>query len=161
MAASDDEYPGEPDEQWYKTQATLMDATMHAGGIPSIAREWSDATRKRETVLAAARQFLAEAADAITPGTAQAELLDCLTRYRAHLAALVMTTSLRAPFVRTVEDTAAALAVSPHRLPDGQPWRAVHLPHRETMHPHRRASSARLPGGPAGQAIRAAHADRL
>jgi|GEM_PF-3564078 len=113
MAASDDEYPGEPDEQWYKTQATLMDATMHAGGIPSIAREWSDATRKRETVLAAARQFLAETADAITPGTAQAELLDCLTRYRAHLAALVMTTSLRAPFVRTVEDTAAALAVSP------------------------------------------------
>lgn len=40
MAAFDNEYPGEPDEQRYETQATLMDATMPSlGGVPSIARE--------------------------------------------------------------------------------------------------------------------------
>jgi len=47
--AFDDEYPGEPDEHWYETQAALMDATMPGtGGVPSIAPEWSNAKKKRK-----------------------------------------------------------------------------------------------------------------
>jgi hypothetical protein len=106
----DDDYPGEPHSGWLDVAEAM---TSPATEIPSIAREWSDAIREREAALAAATQFLADTAEAITPGTAPADMLSCLTRYRAHLAALVAATSLRAPLVRTVEETAAALAVSP------------------------------------------------
>jgi excisionase family DNA binding protein len=110
MTAFDDDYMGEPHMSLSDIAEALASPVTE---IPSIAREWSDATSKREAATAAAAQLLAETAEAITPDTGPAELLDCLTRYRAHLAALVTATSLRAPLVRTVEETAAALAVSP------------------------------------------------
>jgi hypothetical protein len=101
-----DQHLGEPGGEWRKDQATLMHATMpDPGRIPSIAREWSDATQKRETVLAAARHFLAQTAETVTPDANPAELLAWLAQYRANLAALVDAVSLRAPLVRTVEES--------------------------------------------------------
>ena len=110
MTAFDDEYPGDPDMSLLDIAEAL---TSPATEISSIAREWSEATSKREAALAAASQLLVETVEAIAPDTSPPELLDCLTRYRAHLEALVTATLLRAPLVRTVEETAAALAVSP------------------------------------------------
>ncbi len=56
---------------------------------PARPRARSDAQPRHQTALAAAEHLLTTTADAITPGTATAELLACLTRYRAHLSALV------------------------------------------------------------------------
>lgn len=109
MAASDDEHPDETTDSLLATEAITSPITE----TPSIAREWAETIRKRESALAAARQLLAETAEAITPAAAATQLLSCLTRYRAHLADLVAADTIQAPLVRTVEDTAAALGVSP------------------------------------------------
>jgi hypothetical protein len=100
MTAFDDDYLGEP----HMSMPDIAEAlTSPVTEVQSIAREWAEATSKREAATAAAAQLLAETAEAITPDKGPAELLDCLTRYRAHLAALVTVTSLRSPLVRTVE----------------------------------------------------------
>jgi hypothetical protein len=52
---------------------------------------------RREPALSAARRFLAETAETITPDTPAGELLACLTRYRAHLSALAADPVLSLP----------------------------------------------------------------
>ena len=63
--------------------------TSPVNDIHAIERQPPDATGKRETALAAARQLLAQTAESVTPATAPAELLACLAQYRAHLAGIV------------------------------------------------------------------------
>jgi hypothetical protein len=110
MDALDDEFPDDPPDSLLAMAAAM---TSSAGEMPSIARGWSDAIRKREATLAAARQFLTETVEAVTPDMSDTELLASLTQYRAHLADLVAACSMRAPLARTIEETATALAVSP------------------------------------------------
>jgi hypothetical protein len=49
-------------------------------------------SEQRRATRAAAEQLLATTADTVNPGTSAPDLLTCLTRYRAHLSALVAAT---------------------------------------------------------------------
>jgi len=78
------------------------------GGPPGIPVTTAQATAGEDrgradawtNALAAARQFLAATAEAITPDTPARDLLACATRSRAHLAALVATGSEHMPGCR-------------------------------------------------------------
>jgi excisionase family DNA binding protein len=63
--------------------------TRPASDTPPTARLRPDTTRNWEETLAAARHYLAQTTETVTPATAPAELLACLTQYRAHLAAII------------------------------------------------------------------------
>ena len=90
MTAHDNNHSGEPDS----TSLDIAEGrTNPVTQIPSSARERPGATRRPEAPVDAARRLLAETAEAVTPATAAADLLSCLTRYREHLAALVTATS--------------------------------------------------------------------
>jgi hypothetical protein len=90
MTAHGNNHSGEP----ASTSLDIAEGrTSPVTEIPSSARERPDATRRPEAAVDAARQLLAETAVAITPDTAQADLLACLTQYRKHLAALVAATT--------------------------------------------------------------------
>jgi hypothetical protein len=78
------------------TASTARERSGPVNEIPFIALEWPDAAKKRETTLTAAREFLAETAEAVAPDLPAADLLSCLTRYRAHLAAVVAAGSAHA-----------------------------------------------------------------
>lgn len=66
-----------------------------------------------EAALAAARRFLESLAGIDLPDRPESELRECLRRCRDHLTALVAASSPQAPMVRTVDEAAAALGVSP------------------------------------------------
>jgi hypothetical protein len=93
MTAHGNNHSGEPDS----TSLEIAEGqTSPVTEIPSSAHERPDATRRPQAAVDAARQLLAETAEAITPATAAADLLSCLARYREHLAALVTATSPQA-----------------------------------------------------------------
>ena len=92
MTAHGNNHSGEPDS----TSRDIADGrTSPVTEIPSSAHR-PDATRRPDAAVDAARQLLAETAEAITPATAAADLLSYLTRYREYLAALVTATSPQA-----------------------------------------------------------------
>jgi hypothetical protein len=64
--------------------------TGRDGGPPPAIRDARhDVPERRVSALSAASRLLASTAEAIGPDTPASELLACLTRYRAHLSALV------------------------------------------------------------------------
>jgi hypothetical protein len=81
--------------------------------VPVPNRACHDAVGEREEALAAARELLISSADAVHPGLSARTMLKYLIRYRQRLAALVAVTDPVAPIVRTVDQAADALIVSP------------------------------------------------
>ncbi len=80
--------------------------------MPARPLDAQDAQRRREIALAAAELFLSATGEMITPDTPASELLAYAGRCRTRLSALVTAYRLQTPLVRTVEEAAAALAVS-------------------------------------------------
>jgi hypothetical protein len=59
------------------------------GASPAISDARGDLPERRVSVLSAASRLLVSTAEAISPDKPASELLACLTRYRAHLSAVV------------------------------------------------------------------------
>ncbi len=82
-------------------------------GVPVIVPADNDALVRWERALAGARRFLVSSADAHVSGRTAGELRESLRRCRAHLDEVVATSQSYTPLVRTVDQAAAALGVSP------------------------------------------------
>lgn len=82
-------------------------------GMPVIVPVENDALVRWERALAGARRFLASPAGALVPARPAGELRECLRRCRAHLDEIVAASRPDMPLVRTVEQAADALGVSP------------------------------------------------
>lgn len=82
-------------------------------GVPVVVPAEIDAVARWEKALARARRFLASPAGAHVPGRPEGELRECLRRCRAHLDEVLSASQPYTPLVRTVDQAAAALGVTP------------------------------------------------
>lgn len=82
-------------------------------GVAVIVPAEIDAVIRWEKALAAARRFQASSIGADVPGQPEGELRECLRRCRAHLDDLIGASQPCTPLVRTVDQAAEALGVTP------------------------------------------------
>ena len=88
-------------------------AGRHSICCVALASSIPDRDQQLEAALKDARRFLLSLDRAGRPDLSAGELRECLRRCREHLTAVVAASRPQAPLVRTVDEAAAALGISP------------------------------------------------